>query len=166
MTLNRLLSATIPFANLTDQQLHNVEKCCQLQQYNNGAVIYQQNTPASKMYIILEGMVSLDDVVDSVTSISYERRGPKGIIGTASMLRLKLYSLTATCLETTQVIAIDVPCLEKICEQDFEVGYKVMSEVAFVFFQRYERAKTRLYNVFKEIPVRLVCREPNRGENT
>jgi CRP-like cAMP-binding protein len=149
----------IPFANLNEQQLANVESCCELQQYPNGSVIYHQNTPASKMYIILEGMVSLDDVVDSATSISYERRGPKGIIGTASMLGLKLYSLTATCLEPTQTIAIDVPGLEKICEQDFEVGFKVISEVAFIFFQRYDRAKTRLYNVFKEIPVRLVCRQ-------
>lgn len=162
MTMERMLSAMIPFANLNEQQLANVEKCCQLQRYNNGEVIYHQNTPAGKMYIILEGMVSLDDVVDSATSISYERRGPKGIIGTASMLGLKLYSLTATCLEPSQVIAIDVTCLEKICEQDYEVGYKVMAEVAFIFFQRYERAKNRLYNVFKEIPVRLVCREPIR----
>jgi CRP-like cAMP-binding protein len=153
-----------PFANLNDRQLDNVESCCQRQQYPNGSVIYQQNTQASKMYLILEGIVSLDDVVDSATSISYERRGPKGIIGTASMLGLKLYSLTATCLEPTQVIAIDIPCLEKICEQDYEVGFKVMSEVAFILSQRYERAKTRLYNVFKEIPVRLVCREPGRNE--
>jgi CRP-like cAMP-binding protein len=165
MALKRLLSTTIPFENLNEQQLVNVEKCCQLQQYNIGAVIYQQNTPASKMFIILEGMVSLDDVVDSATSISYERRGPKGIIGTASMLGLKLHSLTATCLEPTQVIAIDVPSLERICEQDYEVGYKVMLEVAFIFFQRYERAKTRLYNVFKEIPVRLVCREFKKDQN-
>ncbi len=159
MTLNRLLSVMPPFANLTEKQLASVESCCELQQYPPGAVIYQQNTPASRVYLILEGIVSLDDVVDSGTSISYERRGAKGIIGTASMLGLKLYSLTATCLEPTQVIAIDVPRLEKICEQDYEIGFKVMNEVAFIFFQRYERAKTRLYNVFKEIPVRLVCRE-------
>jgi CRP-like cAMP-binding protein len=159
MTLKRLLSVMTPFANLDEKQLANVESCCQLQQYPNSAVIYQQNTPASKMYIILEGMVSLDDVVDSSTSISYERRGPKGIIGSSSLLGLKLYSLTATCLEPTQVIAIDVPGLEKIFEQDYRVGFIVMSEVAFIFYQRYERAKTRLYNVFKEIPVRLVCRE-------
>jgi len=162
MTLKRLLSITTPFANLDEKQLTKVESCCQMQRYPSGSVIYQQNTPASKMYIILEGMVSLDDVVDSSTSISYERRGPKGIIGTASMLGLKLYSLTATCLESTQAIEIDVPCLEMICERDYEVGFKVMSEVAFIFFQRYERAKTRLYNVFKEIPVRLVCRESAR----
>ena len=165
MTLNRLLSDMIPFANLNEKQLADVESCCQLQKYANGDVIYQQNTPASKMYIILEGIVSLDDVVDSATSISYERRGPKGIIGTASMLGLKLYSLTATCLEATQVIAIDVPCLEKLFEHDYEIGFKVMSEVAYIFFQRYERAKTRLYNVFKEIPVRLVCRELGREDN-
>lgn len=95
----------------------------------------------------------------------YERRGAKGIIGTSAMLGQKIYSLTATCLEPTQAIAIDVPRLEKICEQDYEVGCKVMSEVAFIFFQRYERAKTRLYNVFKEIPVRLVCRESSRNES-
>lgn len=164
MSLRRLLSAMPPFANLDEKQLASVENCCEIQQYASGAVIYRQNTQASSMYIILEGVVSLDDVVDSATSISYERRGPKGIIGTASMLGLKLYSLTATCLEPTQVIAIDVSRLEKICETDYEVGCKVMSEVAFIFFQRYERAKTRLYNVFKEIPVRLVCREASLTE--
>jgi CRP-like cAMP-binding protein len=164
MTLNRLLSVMTPFANLNDKQLADVESCCKIQQFPRGSVIYQQNTQASKMYIILEGMVSLDDVVDIATSISYERRGPKGIIGTASMLGLKLYSLTATCLEPTQVIAIDIPCLEKICEQDYKIGFIVMSEVAFILFQRYERAKTRLYNVFKEIPVRLVCRELSSRE--
>jgi CRP-like cAMP-binding protein len=154
-----------PFVNLNDKQLADVETCCEIQQYPQGSVIYQQNTQASKMYMILEGMVSLDDVVDSATSISYERRGPKGIIGTASMLGLKLYSLTATCLEPTQVIAINIPCLEKICERDYEIGFIIMSEVAFILFQRYERAKTRLYNVFKEIPVRLVCREARSTES-
>ena len=159
MTIKRLLTTMTPFANLDEQQLDRVESCCEILRFPAGAVIYHQNHPAQKMYIILEGMVSLDDVVDSFTFISYERRGPKGLIGTASLVGQKLYSLTATCLEPTQVIAIDVPRLETICEQDPEVGYKVMAEVACVFFQRYERSKTRLYNVFKEIPVRLVCRE-------
>ncbi len=159
MTVKRLLTTMTPFANLDERQLAMVETCCEIIQYPAGAIIYQQNSPAQKMFIILSGMVSLDDVVDNFTFISYERRGHKSIIGTASLIGQKLYSLTATCLEPTEVIAIDVPRLEAICEQDSEVGFKVMTEVAFIFFQRYERAKTRLYNVFKEIPVRLVCRE-------
>jgi len=159
MSVPRLLMTTTPFANLDERQINMVAGCCEILQFPTGAVIYQQNSPAQKMYIILEGMVSLDDVVDNFTFISYERRGPKSIIGTASLIGQKLYSLTATCLEPTQVIAIDVPRLENLYEQDAEIGFKVMAEVAFIFFQRYERAKTRLYNVFKEIPVRLVCRE-------
>lgn len=160
MGLIRLLSTTTPFANLDEQQLAGVLTCCEQQEFPRGSVIYQQNTPARHMYIILDGMVSLDNVVDDETIISYERRGPKGIIGIGSMLGLKLYSLTAACIEPSSVIAIDVPELEKIFDQDYQVGFKVMSEVAYIYFQRYERAKTRLYNVFKEIPVRLVCREP------
>lgn len=77
MALKRLLSVMTPFANLDEKQLASVESCCQMQQYPNGAVIYQQNTPASKMYIILEGMVSLDDVVDSATSICTSDVVPK-----------------------------------------------------------------------------------------
>lgn len=165
MTLRRLLATMTPFANLDESQMTMVESCCEILHFPAGAVIYQQNSPAQKMYIILAGMVSLDDVVDNFTFISYERRGPKGLIGTASLIGQKLYSLTATCLEPTQVIAIDVPRLEKIYDQDAEVGFKVMAEVAFIFFQRYERAKTRLYNVFKEIPVRLVCREVGAKED-
>ncbi|MGQ9920410.1 MAG: Crp/Fnr family transcriptional regulator [Desulfobacca sp.] len=159
MSIHRLLTTMTPFAHLDERQITMVASCCEILQFPVGAIIYQQNSPAQKMYIILEGMVSLDDVVDNFTFISYERRGPKGIIGTASLIGQKLYSLTATCLEPTQVIAIDVPRLEHVYEQDAEVGFKVMAEVALIFFQRYERAKTRLYNVFKEIPLRLVCRE-------
>lgn len=165
MTIRRLLTSMTPFANLDERQLALVESCCEILQFPSGAVIYEQNSAARKMYIILDGMVSLDDVVDNFTFISYERRGPKGIIGTASLIGQKLYSLTATCLEPTQVIAIDVSRLETIYEQDAEVGFKVMTEVAFIFFQRYERSKTRLYNVFKEIPVRLVCREVGPRED-
>jgi CRP/FNR family cyclic AMP-dependent transcriptional regulator len=164
MSVQRLLTTLPPFANLDDQQLNRVASCCEIRRFAAGEVIYQQNHPAQKIFIILEGMVSLDDVVDNLTFISYERRGPKGIIGTAALVGQKLYSLTATCLEPTQVIAIDVPHLEAICEQDPEIGFKVMAEVAYIFFQRYERAKTRLYNVFKEIPVRLVCREASPRE--
>jgi len=113
MPLMKLLSVTTPFSNLDKEQLNSVSNCCQIQNYPKGSVIYQQNNPASKMYLILEGLVSLDDIVDSSTSISYERRGPRGIIGAASMMGFKLYSLTATCLEPTQAIEIDVPSLEK-----------------------------------------------------
>lgn len=159
MELRRLLTKATLFSHLSPEQLESVAACCEPQSFAQGEVIYQQNTPAHKVYLILEGLVSLDDVVDRFTFISYERRGPKNIIGAASMLGLKMYSLTATCLEPTTVIAIDVPALERVCEANPDLGYKVMSEIAFIFFQRYERAKTRLYNIFKEIPLRLVYRE-------
>ncbi len=159
MELRRLLVGTALFGHLNAEQLERVAACCDKQSYAPGEVIYQQNTPARKVYFILEGLVSLDDVVDRFTFISYERRGPKNLIGAAAMLGLKMYSLTATCLEPTTVIAIDVPSLEQVCEANPELGYKVMTEIAFIFFQRYERAKTRLYNIFKEIPLRLVYRE-------
>ncbi len=159
MELLRLLGSTVLFGHLSPEQLECVAACCERQHYKQGDIIYRQNTPARKVYLILEGLVSLDDVVDSFTFISYERRGPKNIIGAASMLGLKMYSLTATCLEPTEAIAIDVPALERVCEANPGLGYKVMAEVAFIFFQRYERAKTRLYNIFKEIPLRLVYRE-------
>jgi len=159
VTLIRLLSAIPPFSSLNDAQLASVVTCCRQHDFAAGEAIYQQNTPAHKLYIIIEGLVSLDDVVpDTPAMISFERRGPKEIFGGASLLGFKAYSLTANCLEPTSVIEIDIPCLEEIFAQHPEVGLRIMAEVATIYFKRYDRAKQRLYNVFREIPVRLICR--------
>ncbi len=159
MTLIRSLSVIPPFSTLSEEQLAKVVTCCRLREFEAGETIYQQNSPAHRLYIIVEGMVSLDDVLpDTPAMISFERRGPKEIFGGASLLGFKVYSLTANCLERTTAIEIEIPGLEEIFAEHPEVGYKIMAEVATIYFMRYDRAKQRLYNVFREIPIRLICR--------
>jgi CRP-like cAMP-binding protein len=160
MAIIRQLSKIPPFAGLTDKQLALVADCCCLREFSRGDTIYQQESKDRKIYLVLEGLVSLDDVMpDADAWISYERDGPGELVGVSALMRVQVYSLTATCLEPTTAIEIDVDSLEKVFDQDPEIGYKVMHEVAYIFFQRYEKAKTRLYNVYRELPVRLVCRE-------
>jgi CRP-like cAMP-binding protein len=156
----KLLGKISPFSGLSQEQLAQIADCCIQGQYEQNQIIYNQNTRARKMYIVIEGMVSLDDIVPDTTAfISYERRIPHEIIGVAALMGLKVHSLTATCLEPSKVLEIDVECLEKVFARDADVGFKVMSEVAYIFYQRYQKAKSRLYNVFREIPVRLICRD-------
>ncbi|MBW1916609.1 MAG: cyclic nucleotide-binding domain-containing protein [Deltaproteobacteria bacterium] len=160
MTILRQLSNIPLVAGLSHQQLAQVADCCCQREFARGDTIYHQGVSARQIYLIVEGLVSLDDVMpDADAWISYERHGPGELIGVASLMRLQVHSLTATCLEPTVAIEIDVNALEKLFAQDPEIGFKVMYEVAYIFYQRYEKAKTRLYNVFREIPVRLICRE-------
>ena len=160
MTILRQL-ANIPLVGgLSDQQRALVADCCCQREFGRGETIYHQGREARQIYLIVKGLVSLDDVMpDADAWISYERHGPGELVGAASLLRVPMHSLTATCLEPTSAIEIDVEALEKLFGQDPEIGFKMMYEVAYIYFQRYEKAKTRLYNVFREIPVRLICRE-------
>lgn len=159
MAIIRHLVKSSPFSGLNDNQLGMVAGCCRLREFSRGDTIYRQGSEERKFYLIIDGIVSLDDVVpDSDAWISYERQGPGELVGVSALLRVQAYSLTATCLDPTTAIEIDVEALEKVFDQDLEIGYKVMSEVAYIFYQRYEKAKTRLYNVYRELPVRLICR--------
>lgn len=159
--------ANIPlFSGLNDEQKAMVADCCHTRNFARGDTIYHQGSKTRKSYLIIDGLVSLDEVMpESDAWISYERHGPRELIGASALLRVPAYTLTATCLEPTEVIEIDVEALEKIFDRAPEIGFKLMCEVAYIFYQRYEKAKTRLYNVFREIPVRLICRPGGGSDN-
>jgi CRP-like cAMP-binding protein len=57
------------------------------------------------------------------------------------------YTLTAVCLEDTEVLAIDSDKLAKMCEQDPLLGYRLMLKIAQIYFERYKTAKRNLYGM-------------------
>jgi hypothetical protein len=56
----------------------------------------------------------------------------------------QIYTLTAVCLEDTELLVIDAGRLSKVCELDFELGYRLMKKVAQLYFDRFEVAKREL----------------------
>jgi CRP/FNR family transcriptional regulator, cyclic AMP receptor protein len=133
------------FSAFSDKQLQELARITTKRAYRSNALIYTQGQPANEIFIIRKGSVSLrsfksgDEVV-----LAFELCEPGDFFGAASLMKDKIYTLTALCLEGTETLVIDADKLLTLCEDDFELGFKLMKKVAQLYFDRYEVAREEL----------------------
>jgi len=136
------------FKGFSEKQLSQLAQLTSKKNYGKGQVIYNEGDPAKHVFVVDKGLVSLRRVEPGkLVGIAFENRDRGELFGTAAVMQPREYTLTALCLEETEVYAIDADKLGKICELDPQLGYKFMSAIAQVYFERYKSAKRQLYQM-------------------
>jgi CRP-like cAMP-binding protein len=129
----------------SDKQLEELAAITDRRTYKTNAVIYRQSQPAKEIFVINKGLVSMRGLrsKDGLT-LAFELFEAGDLFGAASLMKDQIYTLTAVCLEDTELLVIDAGRLSKVCELDFELGYRLMKKVAQLYFDRFEVAKREL----------------------
>ena len=136
------------FDVLSDEQLKELAEITEKKTYKKHAHVYERGDSAKHLFVVSKGLVSLrrfepgDDV-----GIAFEMREAGGLFGAASFMQPQHYTLTAVCLEDSEVIAIDADKLSDLCEKDPAVGYRLMLKIAQVYFERYKIAKRDIHEM-------------------
>jgi len=139
------LKAVDVFSAFSDNQLQELVKITKRRTYRTNAPIYKQGQPATELFIIRKGLVSLRGLKsEDKIWVAFDLCEPGDLFGTASLMKSRVYTLTAVCLEETEVLAIDADKLSNLLHIDFELGYMFMNKVAQLYFDRYEAATKEL----------------------
>lgn len=138
------------FSVFSEDQLDELSKITEAKFFSKGDRIYQKGDRASEMLVVLKGLVSLREINpgDNV-GIAFEKRERGEFFGSASFMKPQEYTLTAVCLEDTEVAAIDANQLFELCEADSNLGYKFMKKIAQIYFERYKVAKRQIHEMVK-----------------
>lgn len=124
---------------LTNEQLARVADICQLQVHNAGQVIVHKHDPSSEVYIIHKGSVEVDLSANHITAETLAAPGPQGIIslgqgqlfGEMALIDMGPRSATVRCTsDGTELYVIRRDDFVRLCEQDTDIGYKVMRNLA------------------------------------
>ena len=135
----------------SEEELEELLKITEKQSYEKGAKIYNRGDKADRIYVVTKGMVSLRRIDPGEdVGISFEKRQKGELFGAACFMEPREYTLTAICLEDSEVLAIDAEKLFQLCESNFEIGYKFIKEVARIYFERYKVAKNQIHQMVKE----------------
>ena len=142
------------FELLSDEQLEEIAKITDKQTYRVRDHIYERGNTAKHLFVVKKGRVSLRriDPGDEV-GLAFETREPGELFGAASFMKPQEYTLTAICMEDTEVMAIDGDKLFRLCEKYPAVGYGLMLKIAQIYFERYKTAKRSLHDMVKTPPV-------------
>jgi CRP-like cAMP-binding protein len=138
------------FGVFSDDQLSELARISEKKAYKRLEHIYERGSPATHLFLVNKGLVSLRNIGSGdLVGISFETCGSGGLFGTASLMKPHEHSLTAVCMEDSEVIAIEADRLLELCEKNPGLGHCFMLVIAQLYFDRYKRAKKQLCEMVK-----------------
>ena len=138
------------FSVFSEEQLKELSKITEKRNFEKGALVYQRGYDADHIYIVINGLVSLNRIEPGEKiGISFEKREQGELFGTACFMKPQEYTLTAVCMSDSEVLELDADKLLEICKRDPELGYKFLKEVAQIYFERYKVAKRQVHEMVK-----------------
>ena len=124
---------------LSNEQLAGVATICQIKVFNAGDTIVREREPSSEIYIIKKGSAQVRLSGGRITAETLAAPGPQAIIslgqgqifGEMALIDMGLRSATVQCTaDDTELYVIRRDDFIHLCEQDTDIGYKVMRNLA------------------------------------
>ena len=110
--------------------------------FKTGAIIYRQDTPAEKVYILDQGSVALKTVLSAGLEISFEIFKKRGTpFGWPALVEPYRLITTAVCLENTRVISFQGKSLISLFHQNPLLGYIVYRNLCALVARRLIRTR-------------------------
>lgn len=131
MELVQVLAGVALCSGLSPGQLAHLAAISHREVYNTDAVIFNQNDPGTKMYLITRGQVEirLNNVSGGQHATIYLGQGQ--IIGEMALLDQGPRSATVAAIEdNTELYAINASDFVKLCQEDTAIGYIIMRNMA------------------------------------
>ena len=126
------------FQDLTTEQLALINEICNEQSYNQGEVIFEENSPSREFCIIMDGEVEIQVDPDTIGSgqndyqpstIAVLRRGQS--FGEVAIVDPGVRSASARCgSKTCKLLVIDRDDFLKLLSDDYQMGFVIMRNFA------------------------------------
>ncbi len=138
------------FKELDDQQVASLAAIAEIKTFRKGDIVYERTQCAGHVWVVLRGAVSLRrfDPGDAI-GLAFETRKRGQLFGAACLVQAGEYTLTAVCLEDSDLLALNEVKLRELFEKDARFGYRFMTKVAQIYFERYRIAKMQLFDMLK-----------------
>lgn len=114
------------FGLLNDGQQKALAMISAERSYQAGEVIHRENSPASRLYVVISGEVDLLYSGGGEGAITFAPVGsiaPGEVFGVSSLLEPFSYFDTAKAARDTQLIEIDTTALRALVEVDHDLGF-------------------------------------------
>lgn len=135
------------FASLDEGQLQAIAMLGQEKQYIQGAIIIQEETPAEKLMLLLEGDVDLiysGGGEGAVVNALVGSIAAGEILGVSSLIPPYRYICSARNNVPVRVIEFEARPLREMMEKDSRLGYVLMANTAAAVLERLKYTQVEL----------------------
>lgn len=140
------------FAGLDEEQLGRVLDLSRVESYPAEQVIVGEDQQGKTCYFLLQGRVDIEIASPfgkEAQRITTLKTGE--MFGELSLVDGFLRSATARSVEPVEALAFDNEPLEALMEEDAQIGYRIMRNVANVLSTRIRSTNLRLRNALSDL---------------
>jgi CRP-like cAMP-binding protein len=143
----RLLQGFDLFENLNEDELKAVADLAHEENFEEGEVIFQEGTEARRVYLLLEGRVALRFRLplkppSRETTIDTMSKGEA--FGWSALVRPHRLTATAICSEPAKCLAFEREDLQRLFEENNQIGYVIMVQLSAVIASRLRDVRLQL----------------------
>ncbi|MFA6003644.1 MAG: cyclic nucleotide-binding domain-containing protein [Elusimicrobiota bacterium] len=140
------------FRDFKPQHLQIFQDCASDGRYGRDQFLLRQGQGAERFFLIRKGEVRLELLTPEYGPIPIQTVGPGEVVGWSWIVPPYKSSFDARAVEALHVIVFDTSELRRRCEQDFELGYRVLQKFTAALSLRLDAVRARLveYHVRQE----------------
>ena len=140
-----------PFFNfMDDKQLKAVAMIAEEKTYNNGDDVVTHDTPAAKLFFLIDGTASYYYIVTTEHDPYYKQEyfisdfNPGEIFGISALIEPYVFTASVRAEKACRLIEIDAPALRALCEVDVQLSCGLMRAVAKAAMERLQYTRVQL----------------------
>jgi CRP/FNR family cyclic AMP-dependent transcriptional regulator len=148
LTIADAVAGCALFDGLSPRHLRLVTGCGRFQRFPAGATILREGGPADRFYLLRQGSVALEVASPERGPIVVQTLGSGDTLGWSWLFPPYRWHLDALAREPVAAITFDAACLRAKCEEDHELGYRLMGRFADLMLQRLMATRLQLLDVY------------------
>jgi len=147
-TIKDLLSEHPFFKDLEPEHIEFIVSCGKNVHIKKDEQVFREGEEADFFYLIRSGKIALDIYGAARGRIRIQTLEKGEILGWSWLIPPHKWNFTGTAVEETSVIALDGKCLRGKCEEDHELGYKLLKRFSTVLAKRLAWTRMQLLDVY------------------
>jgi CRP-like cAMP-binding protein len=124
------------FDELNERELESVAKIAKTETLGAGAYLTELGTPASRLYLVKEGSVTISVPGASDREVAVDEVGPGDVIGWSAVTGPYLYTASSETSQPTTLIVLNGARLRELFEANNHIGYRVLKGIGAVISRR------------------------------
>jgi CRP-like cAMP-binding protein len=144
-----ILKSVTVFSGFQDCNIRSLCERCEIITAAQGELIIEENTPATEIYIILRGRVSIQLGIKDAP-FELQQFGPGNCLGEASVIGIQKHSASAVAVEKTSLLVLSRVVLMEIFDSDKMVFSMLILNIARELARRLHHSDELILKYRKE----------------
>ena len=124
------------FEELNERELESVAKIAKTETLGPGARLTELGAPASRLYLVKEGVVDVAVPGPGEKEVVVDQVGPGDVIGWSTLTGPYLYTASCSCADRCTLIVLNGSRMRELFEMNNHIGYRVLKGMGSVISRR------------------------------